>query len=340
LSAWWLLIAVLSWIPSVAVNLIDEDSFLFFPLFGLSIMLSLGTIGFGIYFLSSRGTIGPNNFGPDPLDRVLDERITHFWSRFFSSMKSGISTVKGNAVAASTQLQKAANEISNPIPSSSQHTVMNPDERKATASEDPNVILLRRLAKMKADGILSDEEFALAEIQFNIQKDGNWEHGYNILHQPLAPLQVLEKSGLTAAEYHPRLHSIKQKIKRYQDSRIRPSFDDKAICSWNALYLKALADAALFLQNINYSEKAISLADWMWLTFWQNNELLRIHRNGITKISGFLEDYACFCEGLLSAYTITKNEDYLVKAEILIQKSIELFYNPQTQQLAFTPDNG
>ena len=188
--------------------------------------------------------------------------------------------------------------------------------------------------------ILSEEEFALAEIQFNIQKDGNWEHGYNILHQPLAPLQVLEKSGLTAAEYHPRLLSIKQKIKRYQDSRIRPSFDDKAICSWNALYLKALADAALFLQNTNYSEKATALADWMWLTFWQNSELLRIHRNGITKISGFLEDYACFCEGLLSAYTITKNEDYLAKAEILIQKSIELFYNPQTQQLAFTPDNG
>ena len=188
--------------------------------------------------------------------------------------------------------------------------------------------------------LLSDEEFALAEIQFNIHKDGNWEHGYNILHQPLAPLQVLEKTGLPAAEYHSLLLSIKQKIKRYQDSRPRPSFDDKAICSWNALYLKALANAALFLQNTNYTEKAIALADGMWRTFWQNNELLRIHRNGITKISGFLEDYACFCEGLLSAYSITKNEDYLSKAEILVQKTIELFYNPKTQQLAFTPRNG
>lgn len=188
--------------------------------------------------------------------------------------------------------------------------------------------------------ILNDEEFALAEIQFNIKKDGNWEHGYNILHQPLAPLQVLENSGLTAAQYHPLLLSVKQKIKHYQDSRVRPSFDDKVICSWNALYLKALADAALFLQNTNYIEKATTLAEWMWFTFWQKNELLRIHRNGITKISGFLEDYACFCEGLLSTYTITKNEAHLAKAEILIQKSIELFYNPETKQLAFTPNNG
>ena len=106
------------------------------------------------------------------------------------------------------------------------------------------------------------------------------------------------------------------------------------------MLFRSLAHAALFLQNTNYTEKAIALADGMWRTFWQNNELLRIHRNGITKISGFLEDYACFCEGLLSAYSITKNEDYLSKAEILVKKSIELFYNPKTQQLAFTPHNG
>jgi len=188
--------------------------------------------------------------------------------------------------------------------------------------------------------ILNDEEFALAEIQFNIQQDGNWEHGYNILHQPLAPLQVLEKSGLTAAQYHPLLLSIKQKIKRYQDSRVRPSFDDKAICSWNALYLKALADAGLFLDNSTYLDKATALADWLWSTFWQNDSLLRIHRNGETKIHGFLEDYACLCDGLLSLHRASPNPKYLVMANALLTKAIELFYDPQTQQMAFTPKNG
>jgi uncharacterized protein len=188
--------------------------------------------------------------------------------------------------------------------------------------------------------ILNDEEFALAEIQFNIQQDGNWEHGYNILHQPLAPLQVLEKSGLTAAQYHPLLLSIKQKIKRYQDSRVRPSFDDKAICSWNALYLKALADAGLFLDNSTYLDKATALADWLWSTFWQNDSLLRIHRNGETKIHGFLEDYACLCDGLLSLHRASPNPKYIVMANALLTKAIELFYDPQTQQMAFTPKNG
>jgi uncharacterized protein len=188
--------------------------------------------------------------------------------------------------------------------------------------------------------ILNDEEFALAEIQFNIQQDGNWEHGYNILHQPLAPLQVLEKSDLTAAQYHPLLLSIKQKIKRYQDSRVRPSFDDKAICSWNALYLKALADAGLFLDNSTYLDKATALADWLWSTFWQNDSLLRIHRNGETKIHGFLEDYACLCDGLLSLHRASPNPKYIVMANALLTKAIELFYDPQTQQMAFTPKNG
>lgn len=188
--------------------------------------------------------------------------------------------------------------------------------------------------------ILSEEDMQLATVQFGLSNEGNWEHGYNILHQPLAPLQVLEKTGLVVHEYLDRLKHIKQKLKNYQDTRIRPSFDDKVICSWNALYLKALADASFYLQNSEYQEKAEDLAHWMWDIFWQKSSLLRIYRNEKTSIQAFLEDYAYFSDAFLSLYKISRNPIHLNRAKQLIETAIDLFYDADSQQLAFTPKDG
>ncbi len=187
---------------------------------------------------------------------------------------------------------------------------------------------------------LSEDELALATIQFGITKEGNWEHGYNILHQAMAPLQVLASSGLDVSTYHSRLSEIKQKLRSIQDARIRPIFDNKAICAWNGLMLKALANAAFYLEDIHFTNKAEELGHWIWDTFWKEDQLYRIHCLGHTKIGGFLEDYACLCEGYLALYVRVKSEYCLIRAEQLIAKAIVLFYNSETQQLAFTPING
>lgn len=187
---------------------------------------------------------------------------------------------------------------------------------------------------------LSEDELALATIQFGITKEGNWEHGYNILHQALAPLQVLASSGLDVSTYHSRLSKIKEKLRSVQESRIRPNFDNKAICAWNGLMLKALSNAAFYLNDTHYANKAEELGHWIWDTFWKDDQLYRIHCLGHTKIGGFLEDYACLCEGYLALYLKIRSDYCLTRAEELIAKAIVLFYNPVSQQLAFTPING
>ena len=81
-------------------------------------------------------------------------------------------------------------------------------------------------------------------------------------------------------------------------------------------------------------------ADWAWSTFWDGQNLQRIHRNKKTHITGFLEDYAYFCEALIALYRISRNREYLTKTEILLNRAIELFYDKDTEQLAFTPNIG
>ena len=53
-----------------------------------------------------------------------------------------------------------------------------------------------------------------------------------------------------------------------------------------------------------------------------------------------MEDYACLCDGLLSLHRASPNPKYIVMANALLTKAIELFYDAETQQMAFTPKNG
>ena len=188
--------------------------------------------------------------------------------------------------------------------------------------------------------LLSEEDLVLARVQFGLREEGNWEHGFNILHQPLAPLQVMEETGLGAEEYLLGLSRIKLSLRKYQDTRIRPGFDDKGICSWNALQIKAMADASFYLQSEIQAQAAAAAAAWAWDTFWDGKSLKRIHRQGQTRITGFLEDYAYFCEALINVYRTSRNPRHLEQAEALLTAAIDQFYNPETQQLAFTPRDG
>ena len=165
LSAWWLASTALVYLPTICIQFIDEDSFLFFPTMVLSFMFSIGLMGFGTFLMSSRGTIGENRFGPDPLERVLDEKIIDFWWRFFRSIKSVFSSLQGSAVAASTQLKKAASEIANPRAPNDESSSSNADVAKVADSEEPNIILLQRLAKMRSDDLLTEDEYVLAKTK-------------------------------------------------------------------------------------------------------------------------------------------------------------------------------
>jgi len=80
----------------------------------------------------------------------------------------------------------------------------------------------------------------------------------------------------------------------------------------------------------------------LWNIFYQESTqtLMRIHAKGETYIDAFLEDYACFIEGQIQLYQSSGNEMYIERAKILTNKALELFYNSDTQQLYFAPNNG
>ncbi len=183
----------------------------------------------------------------------------------------------------------------------------------------------------------SPAEIEFLKVAFGVTTEGNWEHLLNIIHTAKAPMQVIEDLNISAAEYHSLKSSVKSKLFELQESRIRPSLDYKIICSWNGLMIKALADAGYYLNAPKYTQKATELAQQMWSIFWQpkSQQLLRIHSQNATYNDGFLEDYVSFSLGMLELFKFTGDFIFLERAKILINRSIELFYNENNHQFEF-----
>jgi uncharacterized protein YyaL (SSP411 family) len=187
---------------------------------------------------------------------------------------------------------------------------------------------------------LNEDELKFAQTVFSCTETGNWEHGQNILHRKLAPLQVLETLNIDVSSYTALLRTVKQKLHDFQDLRPRPGLDNKIIAAWNGLMLKALADAGLYLRNPEYLHRAEKMASWIQENLWQNNLLFRIHSRGKSSIPGFLEDYASVAEGLTALYTATGKPEYAHFAKTLAETAIQKFRDTETGAFYFSPEDG
>lgn len=123
----------------------------------------------------------------------------------------------------------------------------------------------------------------------------------------------------------PSFMSERRALLEARDRRPRPLLDDKALTGWNGLMIGALAYAGGAFDRTDYIDAAQLAADFVWQTMKVENGLLRRYRDGEAGISAFLEDYALFGGGLVALAAVTKDLDYLRRAETLADEMIEQF---------------
>src|SRR5690606_8941338 len=101
----------------------------------------------------------------------------------------------------------------------------------------------------------------------------------------------------------------------YREQRSRPALDDKILCAWNAMMLKAHVDAYRVFGEKGFLD--VALANISYLQTYLKDEwggLLRQPAHGGKSIQGFLDDYAFYMEALLSLYEATFDEQWLEEA--------------------------
>jgi len=163
------------------------------------------------------------------------------------------------------------------------------------------------------DAVLGADAPAL-KAYWGVTPAGNFE-GANILHVPVegAPPDAFPRAraALLAA----------------RDRRVRPGRDEKVLTSWNALMLRAIAEAARIFGRTGYAALARRNAEFLFTHLVRDGRAMRVRTNSVTAIGGFLDDQAALGLAALAMYELTLDPDWLDRARLLAVRMNEWFWD-------------
>ena len=175
---------------------------------------------------------------------------------------------------------------------------------------------------------------------FNCTENGNWhEEQINILNCAMDADAMAKEAGFSIDEWEKYLHEIKQKLRLYREKRVRPGLDTKQITSWNALMLQGLIDAYRVFNEASYLDLALQTATFIEQHCYKADNLLHQKADENRYIMAFLDDYAMTAQAFIALYEATFEETWLLKADLLAQKAITLFYDSDSKAFYYTAND-
>ncbi len=151
------------------------------------------------------------------------------------------------------------------------------------------------------EGVLNEDDHNLLHQVYPFPENGNFE-GKTILQRQSDLPQLVETLGMSEETLTSRLSGIHRTLYDLRERRVRPGTDDKVLVSWNALALRALAEAARYLKRDDYLIAARKNADFLLTSMYRDGRLLRAWRSGDARHNAYLEDYAGLILALLALY--------------------------------------
>ncbi|HEX7937876.1 MAG TPA: thioredoxin domain-containing protein, partial [Gemmatimonadaceae bacterium] len=161
----------------------------------------------------------------------------------------------------------------------------------------------------------SDADAAIA--YWGVSDGGNFE-GRNILHVPQghAPDARIERARKILYEA--------------RSKRAWPARDEKILASWNGLMLRAVAEAARAFDSREWRALALENGEFLFREMVRDGRVLRSHKDGTSRIAGFLEDHAAVALGALALYELTFDRVWLDRARSLADAIGTWFWDDAT----------
>lgn len=150
---------------------------------------------------------------------------------------------------------------------------------------------------------------------YGVSEDGNFEHGTSVLHLDKIPPRA-------QSEFWQKLEDLSQRLLQVRLKRVHPRRDEKVLTSWNSLMISAYVQGFQVTGESSYKETAISAMRFILekLTCDNGQKLLRVwgrsaeNKDGISKLDGYLDDYAFAVAALLDLASIDADPLWLTKA--------------------------
>jgi uncharacterized protein YyaL (SSP411 family) len=192
--------------------------------------------------------------------------------------------------------------------------------------------------KKELQHILGDD-FKLFSQYYNINSYGEWEHGNYNLIRTTSQQEFCTTNGLSIEDLQQKVSSWKNTLLKIREKRSRPELDDKSLCSWNALMLKAYVNAYAVFDDPHYLDVALKNAHFIVNEMTkQDGSLYRNFKNGKSNIEAYLEDYAGVADAFICLYEVTLDEAWLSKSKQLTDHCFDHFYDTKSHLFFFTSD--
>ncbi len=184
---------------------------------------------------------------------------------------------------------------------------------------------------------LIDGENAWLKDYYSIGQRGYWEDGKYILLRSVTDAAFAQSKGWDVSDVHRKVDGWNDRLLAIRAERIRPGIDDKCLTSWNALTCQGLIDSYISTGEESYLFFALRTGRWIKDVQWQSDgSLYRTHKQGVSSISGFLEDYACTIEAFIRLYEATFDQQWLDDAKQLVEYTIEHFFDENSGMFFYT----
>lgn len=143
--------------------------------------------------------------------------------------------------------------------------------------------------------------------------------------------------SLKQAEDFAKIPEIKAKLLKERKKRIRPAKDKKILTDWNALAAAALAKAGFVTNNSEYISLAEKNADFIFdnMRDQAGNLVHSFYHGRYSKVDN-LNDYAYLLWAFVELYQATLKNKYLTRAEKIVNKMIDRFWDQKSGGFYFT----
>jgi uncharacterized protein YyaL (SSP411 family) len=170
---------------------------------------------------------------------------------------------------------------------------------------------------------------------FGASPEGNWDpdgsgHATNVLWHPVSIGEVAREAGIDSAVLARDVAAAARALFQLRASRERPAVDDKIVTGWNALAIRAFAEAGRSFGERRYLDIAERCGHFVWEHLRDGRgRLLRSWREGTTSVPGFADDHALLVLGLLALYEATGDVEWFSRARETGDRLIDLFHDGQ-----------
>jgi uncharacterized protein len=180
-------------------------------------------------------------------------------------------------------------------------------------------------AEEELDALLGADS-KVFKVYYGVARGGNFE-GKNILFVRTDPAFAAKRAGVDEEMLTAVLARARRILYDARARRVWPGRDEKILASWNGLMLRGVATAARVFDRKDFRDLAIRNADFLFTSMVRNGRVMRSHKEGVSRISGFLEDHAAVALGFLAVYELTFDQRWVERAEEIARAMIEWFWD-------------